>query len=686
MSVSVVVCAYTQDRWPLIQEAVRSILDQVRGADEVLVVIDHCPGLEGLCRAHFTDPRVRVLVNSNRRGLSGARNVGVAASRGDIVVFLDDDARALPGWLDAHARHYTQANVLGVGGTVLPDWEGGAPSWFPPEFGWVVGCSYVGLPTVTTPVRNPIGANMSFRREVLDAVGGFSESLGRVGLTPVGCEETEVSIRAAKAFPQGRILFEPEAMVRHWVPRSRRSWSYFAHRCWSEGLSKAVVSRLADPATALASETHYVTRTLPRGVGRDLDLAARQRRAVFLARALAIVGGVAVTTAGYVAGQLLDEDTKTTGKKELMGTLETSSNEWLHFDVHQRVGIKIAANSPAAPQLRMMLDCFRSDSAVPADITVAADPENVADPSDLENDLRYTAGSVEFVREGVQIVREDGRFRIHGHGELLTSLVPVLDRAMVERGAAMIHAATVAYRGQAIALPAAGGTGKTSTVAKLMRKEGYSFMGDDWAFLSDDMRLLGYEKPMFIKPHHRPIYPHMFQGVRKPMVPVSLSRPVGRLTTVVHPTIIKYPRLADVVRRWSPEHRMVNAAQALPGVPVTRVAPLVLAVYVERYGGENTDLSEVSESWMVDRMIGNFHVELAGFSQEVVTGMAAASMLPWREFVEDKGDVLSKAVTGVPCYLLKVPRHFSPDQASDEVVGVLDQLVPALVGAPDEPA
>jgi hypothetical protein len=243
----------------------------------------------------------------------------------------------------------------------------------------------------------------------------------------------------------------------------------------------------------------------------------------------------------------------------------------------------------------------------------------------------------------------------------------------------MIHAATVAYRGHAIALPAAGGTGKTSTVAKLMRKDGYSFMGDDWAFLSDDGQLLGYEKPMFIKPHHRPIYPHLFQGVRKPMVPVALSRPVGHLTTAVHPVIIRYPRLADVSRRWSPEHRMVNAAQALPGVPVTHAAPLALAMFVERYGGTGTELSEVGRPWMVDRLMGNFHVEMAGFSQEVVAAMAAASMLPWRALVEDKGDVLSKAVDGVPCYLLRVPRHLTPDQASDEVVRILDEVVDPLV-------
>jgi hypothetical protein len=135
-----------------------------------------------------------------------------------------------------------------------------------------------------------------------------------------------------------------------------------------------------------------------------------------------------------------------------------------------------------------------------------------------------------------------------------------------------------------------------------------------------------------------------------------------------------------VVRRWSPEHRMVDASKALPGVPVLRSAPLALVMYVERYGGCSTEVTPVEQSWMVDRMMGNFHVEMAAFSQQLVTAMAAASVLPWRQFVEDKGDVLSKAIDGIPAYLLKVPRHFSPDQASDEVVRILDTLLPELLG------
>jgi hypothetical protein len=371
-------------------------------------------------------------------------------------------------------------------------------------------------------------------------------------------------------------------------------------------------------------------------------------------------------------------------------TVSTASTNptYLNFDVHGRVGLRVVADSAPAAQLRTMFACFATDAAVSDDIVVDAVPERLSEAAALEDELAYTEDAVSFLRKRVQIVREAGRYRIHGPGELLTTVLPVLDRAMVDHGAAMIHAATVGYRGHAIALPAAGGTGKTSTVAKLMRRDGFSFMGDDWAFLTEDGALLGYEKPMFIKPHHRPIYPHLFTGVRRPLVPVALSRPVGRFTTLVHPFIVRYPKLADLSRRCSPEHRMVRATDALPGVEVTREAPLLLSVYVERFDGHSSRLVERGLGWMVDRMLGNFHIEMPGFSQEIVAALGATSVVPLRQHVEEKATVLTKALDSRPCYLLQVPSGYSPDQASDDVVRFLDDLLSDLVddAAPVKPS
>lgn len=303
-TVTVVICAYTMDRWHQLRAAVESVLGQDPPPDQLLLVVDHCAELEQRARETVAGRGVEVLTNTGVAGLAGARNTGTTRAVGDVVVFLDDDAAAQPGWLATHLEHYADPKVLGVGGLVLPQWEERAPSWFPVEFGWVVGCSYTGQPTVTAPVRNPIGANMSFRRSVIDAVGGFTQSLGRVGTAPQGCEETELSIRASTLFPDGVILHEPAAEVRHNVSAARGTWSYFRRRCWAEGRSKAQMSKLVSRGPALASERDYVRKVLPRGVRNNLVDAVHLRDVSYLARATAICAGLAITSAGFTSGQL----------------------------------------------------------------------------------------------------------------------------------------------------------------------------------------------------------------------------------------------------------------------------------------------------------------------------------------------------------------------------------------------
>jgi glycosyltransferase involved in cell wall biosynthesis len=294
IDVSVVICAYSTERWEALLAAVESVRRQSAEAAEIVVAVDHNEALFEAARDALPD--VRVVPNRYRRGLSGTRNSGVEATHGEIVALLDDDAAAEPDWLARLTAPYSDPRVLGVGGAVEAAWLGGRPGWFPEEFDWVVGCSYRGLPAQPAPVRNFIGANMSFRREVLDVTGGFRLDMGRVGTRPLGCEETEFCIRATGRFPDGVLLYEPSARVRHAVPASRASWRYFRRRCFGEGLSKAAVSRYVGESRGLASERAYTRAILTSGLGRAVRDAAP-------ARALAIAAGFAVTAAGYAAGR-----------------------------------------------------------------------------------------------------------------------------------------------------------------------------------------------------------------------------------------------------------------------------------------------------------------------------------------------------------------------------------------------
>ncbi|HKT03731.1 MAG TPA: glycosyltransferase family 2 protein [Rugosimonospora sp.] len=294
-SVSVVICAYTEDRWPQLCGAVESLHGQVPAPAEVLLVIDHNDPLRA--RAARAFPGCRVLANRGPRGLSGARNTGVAVASGDIVAFLDDDATARDGWLAGMLRWFADPDIVGVSGRVEPVWPRRRPAWFPAEFDWVVGCSYTGLPERPAPVRNPIGSSMSFRRVAMRSIDGFRDGVGRTGTVPLGCEETEFAIRLGRAYPGRRVIYDPGILADHWVSPDRAAWSYFRARCWAEGLSKAAVQALVGADDALRSERRYLLRVLPAAV-----LHGLARPGPGWGRAAAVLTGLGYTGAGYLVG------------------------------------------------------------------------------------------------------------------------------------------------------------------------------------------------------------------------------------------------------------------------------------------------------------------------------------------------------------------------------------------------
>ena len=192
---TVVVCAYTLDRWDLLSTAVRAAALQSHRPCEVLLIVDHNAELAARAEDALAGAGVTVVANRYGRGLSGARNTGVEEANGEIVAFLDDDAVPEPRWLAALVAPFAAAEVVATGGVARPVWADGRPAWFPREFDWVVGCSYDGQARGVADIRNPLGCNMAFRRAALAAVDGFREDVGRVGGRPLGCEETELCIR-----------------------------------------------------------------------------------------------------------------------------------------------------------------------------------------------------------------------------------------------------------------------------------------------------------------------------------------------------------------------------------------------------------------------------------------------------------------------------------------------------------
>lgn len=302
-SLGVLVCTHDAARLDQVSSAVASLGRQTRVPDEVLVMVDGTDELTDQVRealSSHTSPdgsAVRVEGLGRNRGVSVARTAGARRMESDVVAFLDDDAEADPGWLAALERPLEEQGVIGSSGRSEPVWVGARPAWMPEEFLWTVGCSYRGMPTEPTRIRNVYGGCAALRRDVFLDVGGYDPDMGHGAGRSGGAEEAEFCLRAT-ASTGGSFAFEPGAVIRHRVPGDRLTWRYYLRRCHSEGELKAVMARQAAPG-ALGPESAFA-RALPRAVVRGLVTPGRRQSAV------GIVLGALAVLAGMVSGSLKD--------------------------------------------------------------------------------------------------------------------------------------------------------------------------------------------------------------------------------------------------------------------------------------------------------------------------------------------------------------------------------------------
>jgi len=302
LTVAVVVCCYTLERWVFIEAAIKSAEMQTRFPDQIILVVDYNNELFNKAKQQFK--HIDVIENSNKKGLSGTRNTAIRFADTDIVAFLDDDASADRTWLSFLLEPFSNPKVLATGGKTLPKWEMAEPKWLPKEFYWTFGCDYLGGPNARSEVRNLFGCNMALRREIVSTLGGFNTDLGRIFNFPLGGEETELCLRLKASHPDGVLYYLPQAQINHFVSKSRISLGYFVKRCFAEGLSKAKISVLIAPNQGLQSERSYTLRVLPKGLLRGLrDLL--KGNILGLLRCFAIFIGFSATVIGFVLGHIV---------------------------------------------------------------------------------------------------------------------------------------------------------------------------------------------------------------------------------------------------------------------------------------------------------------------------------------------------------------------------------------------
>jgi glycosyltransferase involved in cell wall biosynthesis len=205
--ISVVVC--TMDRPAALERCVRGLLAGETAPAELVVVDQGTRPVERELVEALDGAGIGLTyLRAPGRGVSGGRNDGVRATSSDLIAFTDDDCVPGPGWIDALVSAYEEG-FDGATGRVLP-----LPG--PP--------GSVAVSSRTSEVRRTFagaghapwdvgtGGNLSLRRAVIEAVGGFDERLGP-GTRGRAAEDVDLLYRVVEA--GFTILYRPEAVVYH---------------------------------------------------------------------------------------------------------------------------------------------------------------------------------------------------------------------------------------------------------------------------------------------------------------------------------------------------------------------------------------------------------------------------------------------------------------------------------------
>ena len=244
MRFSVIFCTYNREKY--IYNAMKSIAEQDFSSQDyeiVLVNNNSTDSTESICNQFQKDyPHIvfRYFLETNQ-GLSYARNRGVAESRGEILVFVDDDATAFDHYLSSIDILFKEhPSVRACGGPIQPVYEVIKPKWLSHYTEQLIGGAlYEG--DKVKPFRNgryPGGGNSAFRKEIFDIYGLFNVELGRKGTGLIGAEEKDLYDRLTRGKEQ--FFYLPQMGIYHYIPEKKLTEAHFRELTYSIGKSERI--------------------------------------------------------------------------------------------------------------------------------------------------------------------------------------------------------------------------------------------------------------------------------------------------------------------------------------------------------------------------------------------------------------------------------------------------------------
>ncbi len=348
---------------------------------------------------------------------------------------------------------------------------------------------------------------------------------------------------------------------------------------------------------------------------------------------------------------------------------------WLYFNIHNLVRMRVEAGHISERSIRLVFGHFEVDSLDKVDITLQYKPPEVSEYSFASESYIFTDRYVYIKDYKLHLIKNDDEIILASQRDLLPFVPPILQFLLMRYQCCFVHSAAVSIEGNGVLLPGWGGTGKTSAVICLLKEIPTTcFMSDDYAILSSDHKILSFPKAFFIYPYHRKLFPYLFKSKHKFLVPSFLSSFIERLRVAVRPTVMAYPKLEYLARRFTPEHMQVPAKKALPDSEFIDIAPLHKVLFIERYSGEKILLDELDLLDAARRLIGNWYYEQGRCAQDLLLGAAGTSILDFEQYFSGMSFVIKAALNGKKIYRLRMGA-MTPDETGKKIIDAIREVV-----------
>jgi glycosyltransferase involved in cell wall biosynthesis len=243
MKISIIICTY--NRVFYLSKCLEHLKNQSSKPDdyEVVIVDNNSTDKTAEISKKFISENPHLFVKyifESNSGLSHARNRGINESIGEVICFIDDDGFIFPEYIqNLKSCLINNPKINAFGGKIYPMYESSPPKWMTRWLQPLLSVIDKGNNIVLFKgTHYPIGANMGFKRNLINKIGLFNTDLGRKGNSLLGGEEKDYFFKIKKI--KEPIFFLPNVKIHHIIPDNRVTESYIRRMGIGIGISERI--------------------------------------------------------------------------------------------------------------------------------------------------------------------------------------------------------------------------------------------------------------------------------------------------------------------------------------------------------------------------------------------------------------------------------------------------------------